>query len=167
MRAIRHSKTAGGPLGLPTLCSHCWTVRKFKWKALADCIWLISKASRICLIRWLQHPHDYTYITHRLRLQSTTRRGPDEQTGMSPLRVGARGGYPDRMVDEVKLSSLRGGRFLLRACCTRQEVCGFSWEIEFDEAMRVLGDISLAELRAQLRCRQCDAPITTTLISPK
>lgn len=71
------------------------------------------------------------------------------------------------MASEVKLSSLRGERYLLRASCIQQDVCLSSWEIDFDDAMRTLGDVTLPELRAKLRCPKCNAPIATTLISLK
>ena len=48
-------------------------------------------------------------------------------------------GCPVAMVDEVLLSSLRGGRYLLRASCRQQVACGFSWEIDVDDAERTLG----------------------------
>jgi hypothetical protein len=56
---------------------------------------------------------------------------------------------------------------LLRASCIQQDACLSSWEIDFDEAMRTLGDVTLPELRAKLRCPKCNAPIATTLISLK
>ena len=71
------------------------------------------------------------------------------------------------MVDKVRLSSLRGGRYSLRASCIQQGDCYSSWEIDFDDAMGTMGDITLAELRGKLRCPKCNAPIATTLISLK
>ena len=70
------------------------------------------------------------------------------------------------MVDEVLLSSLRHGRYVLRAFCTKSE-CSRSWEVDVAEAVRTLGDMPFTELRRKLRCPQCDAPISTTLTSLK
>lgn len=71
------------------------------------------------------------------------------------------------MVDQVMLSSLLNGKYVLRASCTQRGECNSSWEIDINQAMQTLGDISLAELRRKLHCPQCNAPITTTLILMK
>jgi hypothetical protein len=76
------------------------------------------------------------------------------------------GGYPVAMVDKVLLSSLRRGRYVLRAFCTKAE-CNSSWEVNIAQAEQTLGDIPFTELRRRLRCPQCDAPISTTLTSLK
>jgi hypothetical protein len=73
----------------------------------------------------------------------------------------------DAMVDQVPLSSLRNGKYVLRVTCTRAGECFSSWEVDIDQTVRTLGDISLSELRGKLRCAQCNAPIMTTLISLK
>ena len=70
------------------------------------------------------------------------------------------------MVDKVLLSSLRDGRYVLRAYCTKGE-CSCSWKVDIAEAVQTLGDIPFTDLRQKLRCPQCDAPITTTLTSLK
>ena len=44
-------------------------------------------------------------------------------------------GYPVAMVDEVLLSSLRHGRYVLRAFCTRGE-CNCSWEVDVAQAVQ-------------------------------
>ena len=71
------------------------------------------------------------------------------------------------MYGQVLVSSLRNGEYVLRAFCTEQEVCKSRWEVNLDEVIGTLGDMTLAELRQQIRCPQCDAPITTTLVSLK
>jgi hypothetical protein len=68
------------------------------------------------------------------------------------------------MYGQVSLSSLRKG---LLALCTEQQVCKSRWEIDLDHAMGALGDITLFQLRRQVRCPQCNSPITTTVASPK
>jgi hypothetical protein len=71
------------------------------------------------------------------------------------------------MVDQMLLSSLLNGKYVLRASCTRKGECNCSWEIDINQAVQTMGDIPLPELRQKLRCPECDAPITTTLISLK
>lgn len=71
------------------------------------------------------------------------------------------------MTGQVTLSFLQSGQYVLRASCAEQELCRSSWEIDIDKALLTLGDITLAELRRQMRCPRCSSPITTTLISPK
>ena len=96
----------------------------------------------------------------------------DETRGISSSRYRGRlfsrrnGGYPVAMVDKVLLSSLRRGRYVLRAFCTKAE-CNSSWDVDIAQAEQTLGDISFTELRRRLRCPQCDAPISTTLTSLK
>lgn len=67
------------------------------------------------------------------------------------------------LVDQLSLSSLRNGRHVIRACCTRTGECNFSWEVDINQAIQNCGDITLPELRRKLCCPQCNAPITTTL----
>jgi hypothetical protein len=67
------------------------------------------------------------------------------------------------MVDQLSLSSLRNGGYMIRACCTRSGECNFSWEVDIDRAIQNYGDITLPELRGKLCCPRCNAPITTTL----
>lgn len=71
------------------------------------------------------------------------------------------------MTKPVLLSSFRNGGFVLRASCNQQGACRFSWEIDIDDAMRTLGDVTLGDLRKKLHCPKCNAAITTTLISLK
>jgi len=71
------------------------------------------------------------------------------------------------MADEVLLSSVRHGRYVLRAFCTQKGECSCSWEIDTAQALKTLGDMPFKELRQKLRCPQCDAPISTTLTSLK
>lgn len=75
--------------------------------------------------------------------------------------------YSAGMATEALLSSIRPGRYVVRAFCTRGEACKTSWEIDIAQAMQALGDIPFTELRQKLRCPQCDARITTTLTSLK
>jgi hypothetical protein len=70
------------------------------------------------------------------------------------------------MVDNVLLSSLSAGKYVLRAFCTKEE-CNCSWEVDIAQVVQTLGDIPFTELRRKLRCPQCDAPISTTLTSLK
>jgi hypothetical protein len=71
------------------------------------------------------------------------------------------------MVEQVILSSLRNGRYVLRASCTRGVECNSSWEIDINQTIESFGDITLTELRRNLRCLQCNGPIVTTLTSMK
>ena len=48
-----------------------------------------------------------------------------------------------------------------------RKACRSSWQIDIDQAMLTFGDPTLPELRRQVRCPQCNSPITTTLISLK
>jgi hypothetical protein len=76
-------------------------------------------------------------------------------------------GYRVAMVNEVLLSSLRPDKYVLRAFCSRAEECRTAWEVDIAQAVQTLGDIPFKELRQNLRCPQCDAPITMTLSSLK
>ena len=68
------------------------------------------------------------------------------------------------MADQVVLLSfLRNGKYVVRATCTQSGACISSWEVDLDQSIQALGDITITELRRQLRCPQCNAPITTTL----
>ena len=71
------------------------------------------------------------------------------------------------MVDEVRLSSLRGGHYALRASCARRDACHASWDIDIDQTLRTIGDVTLTELRGMLHCPSCNALIMTTLTSMK
>jgi hypothetical protein len=67
------------------------------------------------------------------------------------------------MADQILLSALRNGKYVVRATCTQSGECTSSWEVDLDQSIQTLGDVSLAELRQSLRCPRCNAPITTTL----
>ena len=71
------------------------------------------------------------------------------------------------MYGHVLVSTLRNGEYVLRAFCTDQDVCKSRWEVDLDEVITTLGDIAFTELRRQIRCPRCNAPITTTLVSLK
>ena len=67
------------------------------------------------------------------------------------------------MANQVLLSSIRRGKYVLSASCIQGAECNYSWRVDIDQTMIVHGDISLAELRRQLSCPRCDGPIATTL----
>jgi hypothetical protein len=67
------------------------------------------------------------------------------------------------MANQVPLSSIRRGKYVLRASCIQGAECNYSWQVDIDQTIMVLGDISLAELRRKLSCPRCDGPIATTL----
>jgi hypothetical protein len=71
------------------------------------------------------------------------------------------------MVDEVLLSSLRTGGYVIRGSCTQRNACNATWEINIDQVIHTVGDVTLTELRENMRCPQCNAAITTTLTSLK
>jgi hypothetical protein len=54
------------------------------------------------------------------------------------------------MVEPVTLSSLRNGRYLLRASCTRGVECNSISEIDINQAIESFGDITLTGVASKL-----------------
>jgi hypothetical protein len=67
------------------------------------------------------------------------------------------------MADQILLSFLRNGKYVVRATCTQGGTCTSSWEVDLDQAIQTFGDVSLTALRQSLSCPRCKGPITTTL----
>jgi hypothetical protein len=112
-----------------------------------------------------------SFIKSRLlsidRLAAFNLRAAEPETEASTLAGRSESVCCHSMVDLVQLSSVRNERCALHACCTQRGACDYWWEIDIDQTIQILGDLTLGQLRQELRCPRCHAPVTTTLVSTK